>query len=99
MSALVMFTLVALIGLASLLCNSGAWLWMAAKWCRIPNVSYLRALAAISIVTVINVLVRVAGLSLVDRTEGSTGRLILVYVVLMIVAGILCIKWVLHTTI
>jgi signal peptidase I len=93
-----MFALVALVGLASILCNSGAWLWMAAKWCRIPSVSYLRALAAVSLVTVINVSLRLAGLGLIDRTEGGIGRMILVYALLMIVAGTLCIKWVLRTT-
>ena len=45
MPAALMWFLISLVAVASLLCNSGAWLWMAAKWCRIPNVSYLRALA------------------------------------------------------
>src|SRR5437899_2223057 len=98
MSALVMFMLVALVGLASLLCNSGAWLWMAAKWCRIPNVSYLRALGAISLVTVINLVLRIAGLGLTERAQASAAGLIIAVALLMIVADTLCLKRVLRTT-
>lgn len=88
-----MWFLILLLGLASLLFNSAAWLWMAAKWCRIPGVSYRRALAAMSLLTVVSIMLQSAILFLNQQT-GTVLAILGLYAI----ATIICIKQVLRTT-
>lgn len=85
--------LLILLCLASLFLNSAVWLWLAAKWCRIPKVSYRRALAATLLLAVIGVTLQTAGL-LVAQNAGT----VLAVLGLLAVASIICVRQVLHTT-
>jgi len=90
-----MLVLLAAIGIASLLCNSGCWLWLAARWCRIPNVSYLRALAAVSLIAAINVMLRLPASELADRV-GRPGAVWALYAIVSLVVAAACLKLILR---
>ena len=96
-----MLSLIGIVAVASLLCNSGAWLWMAAKWCRIPNVSYLRALGAATLIAVINTSLQLAVPVGSEWAGAKPARLLAVvglYLLVATVVAVVCVKVILRTT-
>ncbi len=101
MSAPLMWLFIAFVAVAGLLCNTAAWLWMSAKWCRIPNVSYWRALGAAALIGAMSILIQAVGFWLSDWASRNTPRTILVngLATLGVLAfAVTCIRLVLRTT-
>lgn len=97
MSATVMLAVLALLAFVGLLCNSGAWLWIGARWLRVAGLSYRRALLTAFLWGIANLIVYSA-FEMAGHSKSPTWLKFLLFLLSLFVVGAACVRTVLRTS-